>query len=91
MGGPPKSQSKQCEQIFRKIYVFFVFNMLNYYVAILFSLYYNSENEQQFNRNGSRTMFQAMKENSAFNNGFAKEFAALSSLCAAGYLWLLLI
>lgn len=36
-------------------------------------------------------MFQLMKENSALNSGFAKEFAALSSMCAAGYLWLLLI
>lgn len=36
-------------------------------------------------------MSHLMKENSSFNNGFAKEFAALSSLCMAGYLFLVLI
>lgn len=36
-------------------------------------------------------MMNAMKDNSGFASGFAKEFGALSSLCGAGYLWLLLI
>gem|GEM_PF-6084010 len=36
-------------------------------------------------------MYYSTKQDSSFNNGFGKEFAALSSLCAAGYLWLLLI
>lgn len=30
-------------------------------------------------------------EKTPFDNGFTREFAALGSLCAAGYLWLLLI
>jgi hypothetical protein len=36
-------------------------------------------------------MFSQNNEKSPFDSGFAKEFSALSSLCAAGYLWLLLI
>lgn len=30
-------------------------------------------------------------EKTPLNSNFVKEFSALSSLCAAGYLWLLLI
>jgi hypothetical protein len=36
-------------------------------------------------------MYFLMKKDSSFNNDLGREFAALSSLCAAGYLWLLLI
>jgi hypothetical protein len=36
-------------------------------------------------------MYYPTTKNSSLNNGFGKEFAALSSLCAVGYLWLLLI
>jgi hypothetical protein len=36
-------------------------------------------------------MYFLMKKDSSFNNDLVREFAALSSLCAAGYLWLLLI
>jgi len=55
------------------------------------SFYITNLNTNTENSNGSRTMFHALKENSGLNNGFAREFAALSSLCGAGYLWLLLI
>jgi len=36
-------------------------------------------------------MFDKNNAKTPFDSGFAKEFTALSSLCAAGYLWLLLI
>jgi len=36
-------------------------------------------------------MFKRNNLKHTLDNGFAKEFTALSSLCAAGYLWLLLI
>lgn len=36
-------------------------------------------------------MFKEIKNKTTLDNGFAKEFTALSSMCAAGYLWLLLI
>ena len=84
-------QSKPRDRGTIAYYVSLFFNYLIYRVAFLFFLHYNFENEQRNNKNGSRTMFHAMKENSGLDNGFAKEFAALSSLCAAGYLWLLLI
>jgi len=42
-------------------------------------------------RNGNGTMYSRNNEKTSLGNGFAKEFTALSSLCAAGYLWLLLI
>jgi len=36
-------------------------------------------------------MYFLSKKTSSFNTGLGREFAALSCLCAAGYLWLLLI
>jgi hypothetical protein len=42
-------------------------------------------------RIGDRTMYFLSRKTTNFNTGLGKEFAALSSLCAAGYLWLLLI
>ncbi len=36
-------------------------------------------------------MYFLSRKTTNFNTGLGKEFAALSSLCAAGYLWLLLI
>ncbi|HJN25763.1 MAG TPA: hypothetical protein QGG18_08760 [Rhodospirillales bacterium] len=87
----PVDQLKSRDRGITEYYVLLFFNYLIYRVAFLFFLHYNFENEQRNSKNGSRTMFRAMKENSGLDNGFAKEFAALSSLCAAGYLWLLLI
>jgi hypothetical protein len=36
-------------------------------------------------------MYFLTKKTSSFNKDLGREFAALSSLCAAGYLWLLVI
>lgn len=55
------------------------------------SLYAKTKKSKTKQSTGCKNMLHTMKENSGLNNGFAKEFAALSSLCGAGYLWLLLI